>query len=247
MGCAFPSVSQEDAGSRRLFVPEFWLQETPVTNALYGLCVRDSACPPPERDVADPNTLPWDDDSRVDLPVYVRKANAEAYCAWAGGRLPSLAELVRAAQGDAATPGVAAMTSATIACASGVSQDPICGQLALMNYEQAPPPPLYRVGAVPLDIGPSLHRDLFGSTQEWTRTQGGSAADGNGQFCALADGAPDFVTFPSDEPYFDVVGFATPIADAVRSPGSAKSVFHLMLDGTVGYNVGFRCAFDAGP
>jgi len=62
-------------------------------------------------------------------------------------------------------------------------------------------------GHIALDRGPFGHTDLFGSDWEWTRTFGGFPD--NGQFCNLADGSPDFVTFgPTPNMQSDVVAGA---------------------------------------
>jgi len=231
-------------GNKRLVVPAFWLQETPTTNAQYWPCVQIGACTPPDHDIADPNPKTWDDPARRELPVYVRHDQSEDFCRWAKGRLPSLAELTLAAQGDVEIPGIAVLTQTVIDCFGDRSQGTadICDTVQLMNYSQTQSPPLYRVKGMALDVGPFGHTDLFGSVWEWTRTQGGSAGDGH--FCDLADGSPDFVTFgPSPNMQSDVVNFATPMINAVQGDGWDDAV-RIMPDASNRYNVGFRCAFD---
>ena len=241
-------VTGEDYGAnRKLAVQQFWLQETPVTTDLYSICVSAGACTVPEHDIADPNPASWDDPSRFELPVYVRHDQAEGYCQWAKGRLPTLAELSRAAQGDAEIPGVAALTQAVIDCANDAAEDAeqpaICAQLQLMNYFQTPSPSLYRTNGVELDQGPYGHADLFGSVWEWTQTLGGFASDP--EFCALPDGSPDFVTFDRKHEYdqSDVLNFATPLLEGVRRGVTLPA--RIELNATTRYNIGFRCAFDS--
>lgn len=239
-------VVGEREANRKLSVARFWLQETPVTNGLYAICFSAGACSAPEHDIADPNPKSWDDPARIELPVYVRHDQAEDYCRWAHGRLPTLAELTRATQGDAEIPGIPALTQAAIDCGSSMPGEaptaPICEQLQLLNYFQTPPPPLYRTNAFELDRGPYGHADLFGSVWEWTQTWGGFPSD---DFCALPDGSPDFVTFdPEHERDQSVVlSFATYLIDAVRS-GHARPV-RVFPNATAEYIVGFRCAFDS--
>jgi len=218
-----------------------------VSNGLYAICTASGACTAPDHDIADPDSSSWDSPSRGELPVYLRHDQAEAYCEWAKGRLPTVAELVRAAQGDAEIPGVAALTQAAIDCVQGMSgntgQPAICGQLQLMNYFQSPLPPLYRTNAFELDRGPYGHVDLFGSVWEWTKSLGASTDEDH--FCALPDGSPDFVTFdPNHERNeSDVLGFASVLIEAVTR-GSAFPV-RIEQNATTRYNVGFRCAFDS--
>lgn len=246
-GCsAAGELGQDRGANRRLTVGQFWLQQSPVSNGLYAICFASGACTAPDHDIADPNPKSWDDPARVELPVYVTHDQAVAYCDWAKGRLPTVAELTRAAQGDAEVPGVAALTQAAIDCANEVNEgagaSELCGQLQLMNYFQTPSPPLYRTNAVELDRGPYGHTDLFGSVWEWTQSFGGFADDG--KFCSLSDGSPDFVTFdPNHElTQSDVLGFASVLMDAINS-GSAFPA-RLVANATNRYNIGFRCAFD---
>lgn len=71
----------------------FWIDRTEVTNAQYRLCVEAGSCDEP---------LLWDlEDFNVpDQPVvFVDWHQANAYCEWAGGRLPIEAEWEYAARG----------------------------------------------------------------------------------------------------------------------------------------------------
>ena len=231
------------SGARHLQVPEFFLMTQPATNLCYSECVKRGGCTAPAHDIADPNPRAWNDDHRAIEPVYVDHSQAEFFCAWLGGRLPSIAELVRAAQGDDNTvPGVAAMTAAAIDCAKHPNpSSQICGQLKQMDLFYGPPPLLYPVGVVARDVGPFGHQDLFGSVVEWTATAFDEKA-----FCALADGAPDFVTFPQPNPaHPQHVGleFASTIENAIRDPAQEHVGIATADDATVAYYLGFRCAF----
>ena len=78
--------------SHRVSMDAFWIDRTEVTQAQYARCVSEGACQPIER-IADE----W---IRDEYPIMnVRWTDAQAYCAWAGKRLPSEAEWELAARG----------------------------------------------------------------------------------------------------------------------------------------------------
>src|SRR5690606_6367587 len=70
-------------------LPEFHIDQNEVTVYHYNQCVAEEACPPlPEGSVQDPN-----------LPVTnVGVGSAEAFCTWAGKRLPTEDEWEAAAR-----------------------------------------------------------------------------------------------------------------------------------------------------
>ena len=168
---------------------------------------------------------------------------AETFCKWMGGYIPSLAQLLRATQGDGAKPGVAALTDAAIACF--LHPDPtsqLCGQLAAMDLTN-PANGLYPVGRVQADVGDAGVQDVHGEGYEWTRTVA-NFMDPN--FCALSDGATDYVTF-GDAGQFAVVQWATLESNALSYAGQGQQVAMSPGDldpSKVTYQLTVRCAFD---
>ena len=82
-------------------VPSFQMAQTEVTCSQYAQCVLDGACAEPlvangEGDAKNCNWLVWGRDDHPVNCVYVW--DAEAYCAWLGGRLPSESEWEYAAR-----------------------------------------------------------------------------------------------------------------------------------------------------
>jgi formylglycine-generating enzyme required for sulfatase activity len=79
-----------------IYLSGFWMDKVEVTNAMYETCVQDEACIEPVPRL-NPYYGKW---AYRNLPVvYVNWYAAEAYCAWAGRRLPTEAEWEKSARG----------------------------------------------------------------------------------------------------------------------------------------------------
>jgi formylglycine-generating enzyme required for sulfatase activity len=90
---ADPDARREEKPVHTVQLDAFWIDKNEVTNGQYRLCVEAGACEEPSC---------WDsgDLNAPDQPVVcVTWADAQAYAAWVGGRLPTEAEWEMAARG----------------------------------------------------------------------------------------------------------------------------------------------------
>lgn len=82
-------------------IDAFWMDQLEVTNGMYALCVNSAACEPPHLFKSQRRLDYYNNPEFRDYPlVYVTWGQAQAYCGWAGRRLPTESEWERAARGD---------------------------------------------------------------------------------------------------------------------------------------------------
>ncbi len=71
----------------------FWIQRTEVSNAAYAECVAAGTCSEPTSTASATRSSYYDNPEFANYPlIYVTQPQAQTYCQWIGGRLPTEAE-----------------------------------------------------------------------------------------------------------------------------------------------------------
>jgi formylglycine-generating enzyme required for sulfatase activity len=131
----------------------FWIHQTEVTNRMYAQCVALGICTTPYHEPGKP--FWYANPAFADSPVVgVSWVQAETYCEWIDGRLPTEAEWEKAARGTEGDP------------YPWGSEEPACN---LLNYDGdcfLPAQPVdvrsYYAGASPFELA-----DTAGNVSEW--------------------------------------------------------------------------------
>ena len=88
-----------DAPQKAVYLGDYWIYKTEVTNSMYAFCVSVGACAPPAQELGTPV---YDNPVYANYPVVgVSWDMAANYCSWIGGGLPTEAQWEKAARGSA--------------------------------------------------------------------------------------------------------------------------------------------------
>jgi formylglycine-generating enzyme required for sulfatase activity len=85
----------------QVYLDDFYIYQTEVTNGMYARCVTQGGCKEPTYSTDSPTRSSYYGNAKYDYypMLVVTWDNANAYCSWAGNRLPSEAEWEKAARG----------------------------------------------------------------------------------------------------------------------------------------------------
>jgi formylglycine-generating enzyme required for sulfatase activity len=211
-----------EAMAHEVWLPEYGLDRTEVTVAAYDRCVQQGRCAPPLDPPGTPQT------GGATQPVTgVNWDDAWAYCAWAGGRLPTEAEWERAARGRdgrvfpwgwVTDPGRFNHGAVEPGCRDDDD-----------GFALAAP-----VGSYPSGASPEGALDLAGNALEWVTDR--AAVDGAG-YPPERVVAPDGPRAGADRVVrggaFDLPMFLARTTARMRRPRGARE-----------RNLGFRCAYN---
>ena len=144
---------ESEQPAHTVYLDAFWIDQTEVTNKMYQMCMENGGCEPLMSDESYTRDSYFGNPIYDDYPVVYNDWNmANAYCQWAGRRLPTEAEWEKAARG---TDGRMYPWG---------NELPGAGLLNF-SYDQED---TTEVGMYPAGASPYGALDMAGNVQEWT-------------------------------------------------------------------------------
>jgi len=159
MGCnaALEACSLDEQPLHAVALSAYRIDLNEVTNATYQSCVTAGVCAPPHDLTSDTHDPYYGNPTYALYPVInVDWNQAGAYCAWAGGRLPTEAEWERAARGS----------NDTRTFPWGETS-PSCSLRNFFNGSTYCVGDVSPVGSYPSGVSPYGVNDLVGKVWEW--------------------------------------------------------------------------------
>jgi hypothetical protein len=152
MSMVFVPPGEFIMGNNAVTLDAFWIDKTEITNAMYARCVQTGQCSAPGSDFSRTRSSYYGNPEFDHYPViFVSWMDANHYCTWTGGRLPTEAEWEKAARG---TDGRQYPWG---------NNDPL-GFDGLLNYQAQD---TTQVGIFPNGASPYGALDMAGNVSEW--------------------------------------------------------------------------------
>jgi eukaryotic-like serine/threonine-protein kinase len=96
------AYADDEKPAHEVYLDDYYIDQTEVTNAMYALCVAAGKCDPPAQNGSKLRDQYYGNSDYASYPViFVTWDQASAYCAWAGAALPTEAQWEKAAHGPA--------------------------------------------------------------------------------------------------------------------------------------------------
>jgi formylglycine-generating enzyme required for sulfatase activity len=163
MGSPAGEGGDDEVPQHKVTLDSFWIDRTEVTNAQYRVFVGATSHQAPSScDGGDPT---FDDEAKANQPVVcVNWDDAQAYCEWAGGQLPTEAQWEKAARGtdERAYPWGNSFDGSRVNYCDTNCEFDQKDTSADDGYGQAAP-----VGSYPTGASPYGALDMAGNVWEW--------------------------------------------------------------------------------